>query len=601
MCGIAGIFNTQASSADSRAAVERMQAALAHRGPDDEGLWQSECGEVMLAHRRLSILDLSSAGHQPMTMSDGRLSIVFNGEIYNFRELRAGLERSGATFKTQSDTEVILRLYEQEGKACVKRLRGMFAFAIWDAQQRVMLLARDPLGIKPLYVHLSGGTTLAFASELRALSCSGIFKPTLNAGAVQRYFETGTVPEPLTLVSEVLSLRAGHLLEWRPGQPCQPEAFWKLDFTHEVSEPYAMSVARTREALIDSVRSHFVSDVPVGVFLSGGIDSTALLALAGVTGHKGLRAFSISVDDSATDESPIARRTAQHFGADYHEKRLDAAEAQRLFGSFLEHLDQPSIDGLNTFTVSALAREQGMKVVLSGLGGDEVFGGYSSFRQIPTMTRLHRWMNRLPLGARVAAAALRRSGEPSHRRMAAYLQTDGSMAHAYRCLRGIFTRSEAASMTSWITGLAGWTPPADTDTPPVSESVANQISELELSLYMRNQLLRDSDVMSMANGLELRVPFVDRALLDTVSAIPAHVRLQSGKKLLTDAVPEVPEWVVNQKKRGFLFPFQMWLGSEWGASFAQATRGCPVATPKWYQVWSVFVLRHCMDRLHIAP
>lgn len=600
MCGIAGIFSSHHAPAASRAMAERMQLALVHRGPDDSGCWQSADGRAVMTHRRLSILDLSSAGRQPMSTPDGRLTIVFNGEIYNFRELRAELERDGITFTTQTDTEVLLRLYEKSGSACVSRLRGMFAFALWDSVKGSALLARDPLGIKPLYLHHTG-TTLAFASELRAMAGSGLFKPTLRTEAVQRYFETGSVPEPLTLVNEVLSLEAGHLLEWAPGAPLEPRQYWKLQLRSDTPIPHAEAVAQTREALIQSVRSHFVSDVPVGVFLSGGIDSTALLALAGVTGHSGLCAFSIAVDDAESDESPIARRTAKHFGADYHEKRLDASAAQHLFERFLDVLDQPTIDGLNTFTVSALAREQGMKVVLSGLGGDELFGGYSSFRQVPKMMHIYRWLDNLPGAAGVARLASRLTGEPAHRRMAEYLCSDGSVAQAYRTLRGIFTTGEATKLTQWMTGREAAPPTAQPACLTTSDQAADQISALELTRYMRNQLLRDSDVMSMANGLELRVPFVDRGLVDAVSSIPAGLRLQPGKRLLTDAVPEVPEWVVNQKKRGFLFPYQSWLGSEWGEAFNRATRGCPVPTPKWYQRWSVFVLRHCLTQLGIAP
>lgn len=601
MCGIAGIISQSIAPDTALAATRRMQSHLVHRGPDDAGLWQSLEGEAIFAHQRLSILDLSSAGHQPMSTPDGRLTIVFNGEIYNFRELRTNLEQDGVTFTTQTDTEVILRLYEKHGSACVGKLRGMFAFAIWNTATRHLLLARDPLGIKPLYIHRTR-EVLAFASELRALTHSGLFTPTLCTPAVQRYLETGSVPEPLTLVQQATQLEAGHLLEWQPGKDSTQRPYWQLDFTCAQPAPHATLVERTRQALIDSVRSHFVSDVPVGVFLSGGIDSTALLALAGVTGHTGIRAFSIAVDDPAADESPIARRTAQHFQADYHERRLDAREAQGLFSRFLDQLDQPSIDGLNTYTVSALARDQGMKVVLSGLGGDELFGGYSSFQRIPKMRHLHRWIHRLPGAARLTASLLEKcSPEPAHKRLAAFLRTPGTTQDAYRSLRGIFTPEDAAQVTHWITGQP---PPPEPQPAPAATVPApslNLISELELTRYMRNQLLRDSDVMSMANGLELRVPFVDKALVETLATVPFTHRLQPGKRLLTEAVPEVPEWVVNQKKRGFLFPYQQWLGSEWGTVFADAVRDCPVPTSKWYQRWSIFVLKHCMARLRITP
>lgn len=591
MCGIAGIISASNGFSGLERHLHAMQVKLRHRGPDDAGLWMNPSHGAGLAHTRLSILDLSSDGHQPMISPDGRRVISFNGEIYNFRELRADLEGRGVTFKTHSDTEVLLHLHQDLGEAMVGRLRGMFAFCIWDEDKQEALLARDPLGIKPLYVHEASGK-LAFASELRPLCASGLFAPSLDPHAVRRYFETGTVPEPLTLVKEVRMLEAGHTMVWGAGKSRRTQ-FWQLDFS---PSPSGDPVAETREALLDSVRHHFVSDVPVGVFLSGGIDSTAILALASETGHRGISSFSIAVDDEAADESAVARRTAAHFGSNHHEMRLDADVARTLFGQFLQHLDQPSIDGLNTFTVSSLARQHGMKVVLSGLGGDEFFGGYSSFTKIPRMLRLHPVLGRVP-----GLPAMLRHGRPQHRRMADFLQGPGSVEDAFGALRGIFSRPEAARLTEWLTGsrLPPESPRA-TSRDSNEAGVSNAISRLEVTRYMRNQLLRDSDVMSMAHGLELRVPFVDRVLAERVAQIPAALRLRPNKSLLTDAVPEVPEWVVNQKKRGFLFPYQKWLGSEWGRAFDEAAAGAPVSTSLWYQKWSVFVLRQSLRTLQIS-
>ncbi|GEP43521.1 asparagine synthase (glutamine-hydrolyzing) [Brevifollis gellanilyticus] len=593
MCGIAGILSSPAGLTDLEANLVRMQSALLHRGPDDGGVWMDGIRSVGLAHRRLSILDLSSAGHQPMISADGRRVICFNGEIYNFRELRADLESRGVVFATQSDTEVLLQLYARHGENMVRQLRGMFAFCLWDEDKQEALLARDPLGIKPLYVHEANGT-LAFASELRALCGSGIFKPALDAEAVCRYFETGTVPEPLTLAKEVRMLEAGHTLVWKAGKT-QRQRYWNLSFGSDFSGD---DIRHAREALIDSVRHHFVSDVPVGVFLSGGIDSTAILALANEAGHRGISSFSITVDDEVADEGPIARRTAAHFGSNHHEMRLDAEVARGLFGEFLKHLDQPSIDGLNTFTVSSLARQHGMKVVLSGLGGDELFGGYSSFSKIPKMLRLHPVLSRVP-----GLPMLLQRGKPQHRRLADFLRSPGTVADAFGALRGIFSKGEAAALTRWITGEGSQfaVPGSRLESGKNDGAAQDQISELELTRYMRNQLLRDSDVMSMARGLELRVPFVDRVLAERITEIPAPQRLRPNKALLTEAVPEVPEWVVNQKKRGFLFPYQKWLGSEWGDEFARAGAGAPVPMPNWYQVWSVFVLKHCIESLGMKP
>jgi asparagine synthase (glutamine-hydrolysing) len=588
MCGIAGIITQHPMDDQRLRALERMSAALRHRGPDDHGSWLSPCRSAAFAHRRLSIIDLSAAGHQPMSSRDARFTIAFNGEIYNFAELRTSLEAEGRRFHTKTDTEVILALYEKEGSECVKRLRGMFAFALWDDREKTCLLARDPLGIKPLYVHESNGL-LAFASELGALCQGELFRQTLSAPAVERYFQTGSIPEPLTLVNEATCLEAGQTLLWKVGSATR-STFWKLDFSSPAPRD---PIKQTREALLDSVRHHFVSDVPVGVFLSGGIDSTALLALAKATGHEGINACSIAVDDAAADESPIARRTAAHFGADYHEMMLDAEEAQELFGEFLKHIDQPSIDGLNTFTVSSLARRQGMKVVLSGLGGDEVFGGYASFARIPQMMRWQKALRFVP-----GAAALLDRGKPQHRRMADFIRSPGTAADAYSALRGIFCQADARKLSQWITGSSSLSQPSENQTEDAA--IPDAISRMELTRYMRNQLLRDSDVMSMAHGLELRVPFVDRALIESVAGIPAAIRLQDGKRLLTDAVPEVPEWVVNQKKRGFLFPYQKWMGSAWKTIFDEACLGAPVPVVTWYQRWCVFILKHAAQKLGLS-
>ena len=592
MCGIAGVLQSTGPVQALERHLEHFQRVLHHRGPDDRGLWMNTQRNAGFAHTRLSILDLSDAGHQPMISADGRRVICFNGEIYNFRELRQDLERQGAVFRTRSDTEVLLQLHAHEGERMVDRLRGMFAFCLWDEAEQTALLARDALGIKPLYYHAGQGR-LAFASELRALAVSGLFKPTLDAAAVQEYFQAGSVPEPLTLVSEVRMLEAGHSLVWRAGSH-QKRCYWRLGFDASCEgDP----VRLTREALLDSVQHHFVSDVPVGVFLSGGIDSTAILALANETGHRGISSFSIAVDDEAADESPIARRTAAHFGSDHHELRLDADLAQSLFERFLHHLDQPSIDGLNTFTVSTLAREHGMKVVLSGLGGDELFGGYASFTKVPQMLRLHPWLSQVP-----GITGLLQHGKPQHRRLVDFLRSSGSVLDAFRALRGIFSQSEAAALTRWIAGVDS--SGADDAAVPGAKcpegDALDQVSRLEISRYMRNQLLRDSDVMSMAHSLELRVPFVDQRLIEVVTSIPAGLRFRPNKGLLTRAVPEVPEWVVNQKKRGFLFPYQKWLNSRWGAVLDATAADAPVRMPQWYQKWSVYVLRHCLQSLEIT-
>lgn len=592
MCGIAGILSIDRQPELAASPLPAMLLALRHRGPDDEGVFRSPGGHAALAHARLSILDLSPAGHQPMSTPDGRLTIVFNGEIYNFQELRRELAARGAVFRSNSDTEVILRTYEHHGAACVEKLRGMFAFALWDEREQCCLLARDPFGIKPLYYHATGAR-LIFASETRALLASGLVDRKLDARGLHGYFRTGSVPEPRTLLRDVRCLEAGHTAVWRAGQ-LETRRFWSLQFAPApVAE--ADAVRATRHALLDSVEHHFISDVPVGVFLSGGIDSTALVALARTAGRKDLHTYSIGFPGLPADEGGLARRTAEHFGTRHEEWPLDAAAGRELFGQFLRAMDQPSIDGLNTFTVSKFARDRGMKVVLSGLGGDELFGGYKSFREVPRLARLNRRLRGAGPVRTGAQALLRRASRPPWRRLGEMLGQPARLDTAYAALRGTFTDTEAAALTRRYTGEEV----ADdfsTEEPPPDPTPEDTVSRLELTRYMRNQLLRDSDVMSMAHGLELRVPFLDLPLADALARIPAALRLRTGKQLLLQAVPEVPAWIASQPKRGFLFPFDQWLGAEWREVFGALDRTCPVPTQTWYRKWAVFVFERWRER-----
>src|SRR2546430_281203 len=450
MCGIAGILNSRPTSIEVKDALVRMQRALRHRGPDDEGMSFLPDQTGGFAHTRLSILDLSPAGHQPMSTPDGRFTITFNGEIYNYQALRSGLIALGCTFNSRSDTEVILRLYERDGARCVEKLAGMFAFAIWDAQEQTCFLARDPLGIKPLY-YATSSSGLVFASELRALLASDRVPRRLSTEALRGYLLTGSVPEPLTLIEGIRVLPAGHFLLWNNGQ-IKLKKYWEISFR---SQTFAAVGAAplARKALLESVERHFVSDVPVSLFLSGGIDSTALVALSRQLKFRELRTFSISLDDPDLNEGDLARRTANYFRTQHVDWRLDGRAGAALLEEFLTRQDQPSIDGFNTFCVAKHARDNGAKVVLSGLGGDELFGGYSSFRRVPQMMR---WSTRLEVVAplRQAAGRLIEHTAPRSplRRLGNFLQDTPSLEFAYQTFRGIFTPPEAAQLLKQYTG-----------------------------------------------------------------------------------------------------------------------------------------------------
>jgi asparagine synthase (glutamine-hydrolysing) len=592
MCGIAGIVGAEYAPDDLCARLVAMRERLRHRGPDDEGMFLHPEAGTALAHTRLAILDLSEGGHQPMTSSDGRYVIVFNGEVYNFHTLRADLEKQGHAFRTQSDTEVLLRLYERDGAECVKQLEGMFAFAIWDRHEETCFLARDPLGIKPLYLWRRG-ETLAFASEIRSLLAAELGPKQICASALYEYLLYGSIQDPLTLVDHIETLPAGHTLLWR-GSAGRPQLYWQLEFG-DVPMNSRQAAELTRTALEESIRRHFVSDVPVGIFLSGGLDSTAIVAVARACGFDELKTLCISFDDPLYNEGPIAAQTAQRFGTEHFDWRMTIAEGRRLVSEFLNHIDRPSNDGFNTYCVAKFANEQGLKVVLSGLGGDELFGSYSSFQLIPKLMSWHRRLGRIKsLRGLAGRAGEQIAKHQRYRRLSTYLRTPGHLADAYWAVRGFFSPAEAVQLVGMF--LGNNVDRQSLDVPEVvgltQPTLADQISYLEMTRYMRNQLLADSDVMSMASGLELRTPLVDRKLIDTVGRVSARHRLAAGKRLLLDAVPEIPPNVAQQPKRGFRFPFDQWVKDEWRDLFGEIDQMLPGQLMTWYRHWSLFMLIH---------
>lgn len=552
MCGIAGGLRLTPEAPElDREDLRRVRAAMASRGPDGEGEWWSPSGGAGLLHRRLAIIDLTPAAAQPMTSSDGRHVLVWNGEIYNHAALRTELEREGVRFRTRSDSEVILELLSraEAPQQALARLRGMYALALWDEGRGRLLLARDPYGIKPLYYESRDGR-VRFASQVQALDLAA--SNGFDAAGLVGFLLWGSVPEPFTLRRDVRCVPAGHVLVIESGQVGAPVAI-----PAPLAEPAADALDAARRALEESVRAHLVSDVPVGVLLSAGLDSSLVAALARRNCAGPLRAVSVAFEAFGgmdADEAPLARQTARSLGLDPVVRCFASRELEELFPRALLAMDQPSIDGFNTWLVSLAAREAGLKVVLSGIGGDELFGSYPSFRQVP---RLAAWSDHgraLPLLGRVLALLARRTGRP---KLAGLLKQDHGLAGAYFLRRGLFLPEELPSLVGddvAAAGLAAYDPFADAERFGAPDGWAC-VQRMESGLYLRNQLLRDADWASMAHSVELRTPLVDatlRAALQVQAFEPARSR---GKRALVSALfPELPAAVLARRKRGFAIP-----------------------------------------------
>jgi asparagine synthase (glutamine-hydrolysing) len=578
MCGIGGIIGDLRADERDTAAL-RLQAALRHRGPDDHACFRAPA--ATLVHQRLAILDPTPIGRQPMTQ--GPLTLTFNGEIYSFREIRDDLVRAGETFASETDTEVVLALLARDGIAGLQRMRGMFALALWDERDQSCFLARDPFGIKPLYYAglRSGG--LVFASELRAILASGLVERTIDPNGLDGFLTTGSVPEPHTMAAGVKCLEAGYWLRWKDGKTSTGRYF---DLTSGEAQSPADGES-LRPALANSIRHHLVSDVPVGLLLSGGVDSGALLALMREQSSGDIATFSIGVEDSALDELTAARDVARHFGARHHKVLLTQELARHWIGPFLDAVDQPTLDGFNTYCACKLASDHGCKVVLSGLGADELFGGYPSFQHVPRLMKAGKWLR--PFGGRAARQIGRLQAPARLGRTLEFLGGQPNLSRAYSAFRGVFTHAEARRIRERLP-VANEIVDEWESTTPARSSTADEISRLELTRYLRNQLLRDADVMSMAHGVELRVPLLDLPLFSTLQQIPAALRFAANKRLLRAAVPELPMPAGSPAKRGFDLPFSAWLRNEW-SDLADVLPPLPgVSLTPWYRQWSLIVL-----------
>jgi len=547
MCGIAGIWSREAPS-DIRDAVRRMNKCQHHRGPDDAGVEDLAAGSGRLAIgcTRLAIQDLSPAGHMPMKDPASGSWITYNGEIYNFRELRVELEASGRRLHTGSDTEVILQAYAAWGTDALPRLRGMFALALWDQPAGRLILARDRLGVKPLYYTTHQGR-LAFASEVRSLLLAGAARRELDLVGLRDYLALGAVQDPHTLLEDVRSLPAGHLAIWQEGE-LRLEEYWSLRdsfLAHRPAGTAAEEARQVRSLLEESVRLRMISDAPIGVFLSGGIDSGAVTALAARVSSQPVRTVSVVFREERYSEQDRIRRVAQRHATDHTELCLAPADLLRLLPEALAAMDQPTFDGVNTFVVSREARQAGLTVALSGVGGDELFGGYPSFARVPRLQQARRW---LPRPARRPAAAAVRAGAGDDRtwKLSRWLGAGDDLdGPAPLLTRELFSPPDRARLAQTLNGVSPRLPEAEAwlaDLDPF-----NQVSWYELTHYMRNVLLRDGDSLSMASSLEVREPLLDHRLVEHVVTLPGAVKLEGAppKPLLRRAniEPDQPKLV----------------------------------------------------------
>ncbi|HLJ23879.1 MAG TPA: asparagine synthase (glutamine-hydrolyzing) [Candidatus Acidoferrales bacterium] len=642
MCGICGVLGIQRSEL-AEEITRRMMGALQHRGPDEDGLLLAP--SAALGMRRLSIIDLPG-GRQPVFNETNDVAVVYNGEIYNFPQLRKTLESRGHAFRTHSDTEVVVHAYEEWGENCLREFRGMFAFAIWDARasgtsgdaarSARIFLARDRLGIKPLYYASVGGSFL-FSSEVRSLLASGQVAPRVAPESIEAYLTFGSVAEPCTLVEGVFSIPPGHSLSFTadavPQHPA-PKPYWNYSdavLQKEGPGPKNLQEAakQLRPLLEETVRDHMISDVPLGIFLSSGLDSTSLVAL-GSRIQSDLHTFTVVFPEQRYSESKISRETAKRFKTDHQEVMLAPDTLVAQLDDAVKSLDQPTMDGLNTYFVSRAARQSGLKVALSGLGSDEIFGGYSTFSTTPRaafVASLGRWTPG-PIRRLTAAAAVRIAAGDAVGKAAAAWRNPRDFPHAYFFTRLLFTPSRVKRLLAPYFESHGYSKARSEPWRERMRETTRQAARLdsftsvscfELQSYMANTLLRDTDAASMANSLEVRVPFLDHRLVEFVGRLPRNVKYTPDvpKSLLVEALSDLlPDEVVGQSKRTFTLPWEVWLRGPLGVRISQdlanitpplrpyvnsrAIRGAwqnfVIGQTNWSRPWSLFVLNEWVRR-----
>ncbi|MBI4930118.1 MAG: asparagine synthase (glutamine-hydrolyzing) [Bacteroidetes bacterium] len=559
MCGINGIYGLS-DRFKQESIIRTMNKCLAHRGPDDEGFFSDD--KIVLGHKRLSIIDLSNAGHQPMFSNDKRYCIIHNGEIYNFKEIRNQIK--DYIFKTQSDTEVILASYTKWGSECVKYFNGMFAFAVWDNMKRELFIARDRFGIKPLYYY-GKNDLLLFSSEIRSLLSSGIVLKKVDENSLIDYLRYQTVHASKTILKEVFMLMPGHSMTVKENQ-VSIECYWKPEAAIENSDSYLQICKSVNELLTASVERRLVADVPFGAFLSGGIDSSSIVGLMSKVSTQKVKTFSVVFDEKKFSESEFSKFIAKKYNTDHHEIKLNVSDFVNELPNALNAMDHPSGDGPNTYVVSKATKNAGITMALSGLGGDELFAGYDIFKR----------------SLKLKNSSIRKISQPIRMAAGNFLHSvkkDSGSKKLSKILAGekmsfneFYPLSRQVLMDDVIEKITSKSHLPENIVSTIisafdvneNEFLLSKVSIAEISSYMENVLLRDTDQMSMAHALEVRVPFLDYELVKYVLSVPDKFKNPvTPKKLLVDSLDNLlPPKIVNRKKMGFTLPWTHWMKNE---------------------------------------
>ena len=547
MCGIAGWLSYD--SAPDLDLVKRMTAGLSHRGPDSDGIYAE--GPVVLGHRRLSIIDTSERANQPFHLKDGRYHLVFNGEIYNYQEVKSELKTEG---ETQSDTEVVLLAYKEWGVKCVERFNGMFAFAIWDSEKQELFIARDRIGIKPLYLLKKEGVLL-FSSEIRPLIHSGHSSKKTNAKLLSEYLGHQTIYAPATIVQDIEMLMPGHWMKIS-NERIEEEAYWSLDESRPSRD---VELKEIKGTLQKAVSYRMISDVPLGAFLSGGIDSSAIVGLMAEQSELPVETFSVTFGEKKYSEKEYSDLVAAKFKTKHTEIHLESKDFLQEIPEVLKSFDHPSGDGPNSYIISKAVKSKGLKVALSGLGGDELFAGYDLFQNLPKIKSKSWWFS-LPQSVRTLISTGLPTRSVQSKKLQSMLKSTGELDELHDLYRSVWL----PSMSQRIIDFPKKKKSSKRINPGDSNLLLSQISSLEMSTYMSNVLLRDTDQMSMAHALEIRVPFLDHNLVELTLSISDKQKWPSTpKQLLVKALGDLlPDEIVNRKKMGFVFPWAEWMKND---------------------------------------